>query len=243
MSGTLTYSFNYNSDEELMKHLIKWTDILNKTENDNEVIEEIDITNPDSFDIEPILNHKCVLVHSSNIILNQQYNFAQLILNKAKERKEANERFIVIDNAIKSEAVNWESFNVDQVAYNDNEAFNILNSIELNPEYKITIVIMDYNGLLIKDKTQFEIALEGLITTKNVSIIAFCGNWEGLLLSDKLSSAFTLRIVFSTLFPEYSKQLIGTEDCYYLQDNNFIMYDTQTNIKQLYLWNGVITTE
>lgn len=125
---------------------------------------------------------------------------------------------------------------------NDNEAFNILNSIELNPEYKITIIIMDYNGLFIKDKTQFEIALERLINTKNVSVIAFCGNWDGLLLSDKLSSAFTLRIVFNTLFQEYSKQLIGTEDEYYLQDNNFITCDTKTNIKQLYLWNGLSKT-
>ena len=49
---------------------------------------------------------------------------------------------------------------------NDNEAFNILNSIELNPEYKITIIIMDYNGLFIKDKTQFEIVLERLINKK-----------------------------------------------------------------------------
>lgn len=243
MSGTLTYSFNYNSDEELMKHLIKWTEILNKTENDNEVMEEIDICNPDYFDIEPILNHKCTLVHSSSIVMDQQYKFAQLILSKVKERKEANERLFVIDNSIKSEQVNWESFNVDQVVYTNKEGFNLLNGIELHPEYKITIIIMDYNSLYLEDESAFEIALDGLIHTENVSIIAFCGNFEAVLLPKDLESAFTLRIVFNTLQPEYSKNLIGTEDGYYLQDNNFIMYDTKTNVKQLYLWNGLTTTE
>lgn len=232
MSIKITYSFNPKTDEDLMKHLIHYLDVIG---NNEELIEEIEFDS-EHLDVDFILKHRFVLIGGDSITQEYQNEFIRRMLEKTQTSEKENEELIIIDTS-HSSAYDWQSFNVDKVIYNSKDAFQELDNIGLNPEKPVVIYLIDAMNLYFDDPAKFESDIGILRDIPNVSIIACTGDYTTQVMAKNTLDLFTLRVLFFTASPDFSKLMVGDTEGFYLQNGNFVMYSDIDKTKTLYVWN------
>ncbi len=232
----ITINSDDYDDTKFMKQLISYyieDDIQPEINQTEEYIQEVKF--PDECNIERLISeNKLIIVGGGNndgIELNPQYEFINQIIQKAEPFK-----ITVIDNKITFEhSSNWNQPCINTLIFSEQSGFEYLDKLNTESFERELVIITDICNMWLSYKELLSAVLHRLSNSKNISVICLSNNLEFNSVLDDID--IPCRCLFHTDSIDYSERMVGNDSATFLQNNNFILYNQETNTSFLGLFD------